>query len=70
MEEQLVPCCKCKKIPTIKVEVGELYYASCGCSKWNKYEILGVNRRNCIKLWNSLNTSLKRTGYKRKNVNI
>lgn len=65
MEEQLVPCCKCKKIPTIKVEVGELYYAFCGCSKWNKYEFVAVNRRSCIRNWNEANRSMKRTGHPR-----
>lgn len=63
--EDFVPCCKCKKIPHLKYEAGDLWYVVCGCKKWYKYEFLSATKRSAVINWNTANRSMKHIGHKR-----
>lgn len=65
MKEELVCCCKCKEMPQIKCEAGDLWYVFCHCGKWNRYEALGSTYNGAVRHWNDLNRPIKRTGNKR-----
>ena len=58
----LEPCIKCGKLPTIRKEAGNLYYAQCRCGKWNTYEHLGTTKNGAINVWNMANRQIPRIG--------
>ena len=60
MELKAVPCCRCKQIPILKSEPGDLWYTYCGCSKWNKYTFLGTTRKESVRQWNEANVSSRK----------
>lgn len=65
MKEVPVPCCKCKQLPEIKAEPGDLWYAICRCGKWHRHEFVGTTYNGAVRHWNDGNRPIKRTGNKR-----
>jgi len=68
MSEELCPCKRCGRIPTITI-INDLFYVQCPsapypnkngelvkCDKWQKYEFLGVTRASAIHNWYWANT--------------
>lgn len=62
--DNMIPCVKCKgKNKPYVVKVYDLYYARCGCNKWDRYAALGMNEKMAVEVWNRMNRPIRRGKY-------